>query len=300
VPHRLAAHDRLSGGSVQHSFSGGVASRRPRGANPHVEWDIDDLWPGGDGFHHLMAKVHDCPKQHFDRDRCASAGMVRPVLRSFQSTEPLAPRFRLCESSREAMRRKLVALFCVTALTAAACSNARHDAAPTTTKPPSTVASAPNPDVIPPVITPAYVDAVFVVLNHINGNVSRQLIKDHRISAGSLSELRAIFGNPLFQTEIDLAKQSLTGSTANVRNPPGDLRTTVSHLLTASDRCIFAETSSDFVNVLLRPGPPAASEYYRLSPQQSGGDPTHINPTPWIITFNAAYRTSTSIPNQCI
>ena len=68
-------------------------------------------------------------------------------------------------------------------LTLAACSGKSHDSAPTT-PPPTTAATTqasppttagPNPDVIPPVITAAYVNAVFAVLNHVYGDATRTI-----------------------------------------------------------------------------------------------------------------------------
>jgi hypothetical protein len=197
------------------------------------------------------------------------------------------------------MRRRLLALGGCVVLAVAACSSGSHHAAPTTTQPPPAAAASPNPAVIPPVITAAYVDAVFRVLNHINGNVSRALIAQHRLSSASIIDLRAIFGDPLFRAEVTLAQQSLDGGITNVRRPPGDVITTVSHLVSASQTCIFAQTSSDFANVLIAPGTKAASEYYRLSIKQPSTDPTDINPTPWVLSFNATYHIPTNIPNQC-
>jgi hypothetical protein len=200
------------------------------------------------------------------------------------------------------MRRSLLAIAGCVVLTVAACSKGTHHAAPptTTTRPATTVGSGPDPDVIPQVITAAYVDAVFTILNHINGNVSRQLVHDHSLSSASFADLRAIFADPLFGTEVTLAKQSADGNMTNVRNPPGDVITRVNRLFVASDRCIFVETSSDFRHVLLHPGPPAASEYYRLTPKKLSTDPSKINPTPWAFSFNATYKSATNVPNQCV
>ena len=90
------------------------------------------------------------------------------------------------------MRNKLLSVLQsrrAAGLVLAACSGKSHDAAPTTSAPPPPTTAAttqaslpasttPNPDVIPPVITVAYVNAVFAVLNHINGNAARSLVAD--------------------------------------------------------------------------------------------------------------------------
>ena len=88
------------------------------------------------------------------------------------------------------MRNKLLSFCSLVALLGvlAACSGKSHDAAPTTSAPPPPTTAAttqaslpasttPNPDVIPPMITVAYVNAVFAVLNHLNGNAVRALCR---------------------------------------------------------------------------------------------------------------------------
>lgn len=178
-------------------------------------------------------------------------------------------------------------------MVAASCSGAHHRAAPPTT------ASGPNPDVIPAVITPAYVDAVFRVLNHIDGDASRALLAAGKVTPGVLTDLRAIYNDPLYAQEVKIEEQSINGDTSLVKRPPGDIQTVVVTLMSSSPQCIFVATRSDFRAVLKAPSSPAASEYWGLMRRQSGNDPYHLNPTPWAFFFNADYTTPTTIPNQC-
>ena len=177
--------------------------------------------------------------------------------------------------------------------TLAACSGGGNKAA----KPPPT--PGPNPDVIPAVITPAYVNAVFRVLNHINGNAVRTLLGSGRITPQVTTYLRAIYSDPLFTEEVKIAGETLHNDLSNVRRPPGDIDTTVLRLLSSSPSCIFVETRSTYQAVLVKPGPPSASEYFRLSDKQPSDDPTNANPTPWTLSFNANFQTPTSVPDQC-
>jgi hypothetical protein len=201
------------------------------------------------------------------------------------------------------MRRMLVALGTAVVIAFTACSSGSHQATPTTlpaaTPAPTAATTAINPDVIPPVITVAYVNAVFAVLNHINGDVSRNLITDDRVTVQDKTYLRAIYDNPLYGQEVVIAQQSLGENLQNVRHPPGDVITRVRRLLSASHSCVFVETQSNFSSVLIDPGPPAASEYFELAPKQPGIDPQHLNPTPWALRFNASYVTPTTITDQC-
>jgi hypothetical protein len=202
------------------------------------------------------------------------------------------------------MRRRLLVLGGAVVLAVAACSSGSHRASPPTTVPlPSTtaasVAGGPNPDVIPPVITPAYVNAVFAVLNHLNGNAARLMVDNDQLTSNVRSTLRAIYNDPLFEVEVRVFEQSVSTQFSNVRRPPGDRMTIVMHLLTASPKCIFVSTHSDLSAVQDTPTRAAASEYWELQPKQPGADPTRLNPTPWALSFNQAFITPTNISTKC-
>jgi hypothetical protein len=193
------------------------------------------------------------------------------------------------------MRRVLQAAGAVLIVVASGCSSARvHPAVPTASTLP-----APNPDVIPPVITAAYVNAVFTVLNHINGNATRSLFRSNSVTPTVSIQLRAIFNSPLFGQEMRNASASLSLPRSNLRQPLGDIVTTVVRLISATPKCIFVETTSSFTAVLVKPSGPASSEYWALQPKQPGIDPGRTNPTPWALSFNADYLTPTPIPDQC-
>ena len=102
------------------------------------------------------------------------------------------------------MRRRLLVLGGAVVLAVAACSSGSHRSSPPTTVPVTStsavpVAGGPNPDVVPPVITVAYVNAVFAALNHINGNAARLLVDDGQFTNNVRSILRAIYNDPLYE-----------------------------------------------------------------------------------------------------
>lgn len=198
------------------------------------------------------------------------------------------------------MRRRILVLsVAVVAVVASACSSGGHHSAAGTTT--STTASAgPNPDVIPSVITPAYVDAVFRVLNHINGNATRSLLASKSMTSSVRADLRAIFAGPLYLKEVQLDQTSIKGSLANVRQPPGDVTTQVVRLIHVTGRCIFVAVTENYGAVLYKPGPPPSSGYWGLQPKVASSDPEHLNPTGWSFFFNAVYKTPTSVPDQCV
>jgi hypothetical protein len=113
------------------------------------------------------------------------------------------------------------------------------------------------------------------------------------------SDLRAIFNDPLYAEETKIAGQTLQEDRSRFRQPVGDIQTVVLQLIDRAPTCIFVETRSTFDSVVQHPTPPVGSEYWRLSPKQAGADPQAINPTPWSLSFNANYKTPTTIPDQC-
>jgi hypothetical protein len=185
-------------------------------------------------------------------------------------------------------------MFTLLAAVGSACSGGSGHASPTTS---TTV--APNPDIVPQVITADYVNAVFKVLNHLDGDVTRSLVADKSITPQDYAILRAIYNDPLYNEEVKIAQQSLQQDTSNVRKPPGDRLTTVVELIDTSPTCLFVETRSTYDDVLIHPTPPAASEYWALKPKQPNADSNQLDPTPWALAFNVTYMTPQSIPDQC-
>lgn len=194
------------------------------------------------------------------------------------------------------MRRRILALGAVLACLVAGCSSSHRAAATTTT---STV-PGPNPDVVPAVITPAYVNAVLADLNHVYGNATRALVATKAVTPAVREDLRAIFNDPLFAQQLSEATQSLSGPIQNVRSDPGDGTITVRRLIRSSGTCIFVETETNLSTVLVRPSPSPVAEYYELDLKQKGIDPNHLNPTPWAFGYNVDFFTNAPAPQRCV
>jgi hypothetical protein len=159
--------------------------------------------------------------------------------------------------------------------------------------------TAVNPYVVPAVITPAYVDAVFVVLNHIIGNATRGLVRDLKVTPEVRADLLAVYADGPYEAQIQAAQESLKGVVDNVRVNPGDPVTTVTRLIGWSPTCVFVSTRTNLQAVLVAPVPEPASEYFELIPKSLGNDPGHLNPTPWAIGLDVAFPTPHSLPDKC-
>lgn len=207
------------------------------------------------------------------------------------------------------------ALSLLLALATAGCGGSPH-AAPTTTattQPSTTTSSATTSaassttstsidvSVIPPQITVPYVNAVFAALNHKYGDVIRSEIATRTLAPSSVAVLRALYTDPIYDTQLRIASDVLSSDLRNVRTPPGDRLTTVRTLISSNDRCIFALTSTDYSQVLVTPGPEATAEYYQLVPKIASDDAEHLNPTAWMVKGNAAYQSASFVAptNPC-
>lgn len=197
------------------------------------------------------------------------------------------------------MRHRFLAPLAALSMLAAACSGSVRHAAVATTAP-APRAYAPNPDVIPPVITPAYVNAVFAVLNHINGNATRLIIAADEVTPRALSELRSIYSPALLAVEIKVFKSGLTDGLPNLRSPVGDRVTTVVSIVSASPQCIFVETSSSLSAVERVPTASPADEYWELVPKQADQAIGGLNPTPWSLANNRDYLKPTKMADSCL
>jgi hypothetical protein len=172
--------------------------------------------------------------------------------------------------------------------------------APTPTSVPSTPTTLPviNPDVVPTVITPAYVNAVFKVLNHLYGNALRLDLQTVNIPPQSVADLRAIYNDPLYGQELTIASQTLTGNLSNVRMPPGDQVTQVTKVISATPACIFVAATTSVAKVVFNQ-PMPNYEYFELRPKQVGADPQGLNLTPWAISAAVIFSVPTPEADPC-
>jgi len=182
------------------------------------------------------------------------------------------------------MRRSLVAIGAVTAVVAAACGGHRSAAPP----PPTVVASTtttttPDPTVVPPVITAAYLDAVFARLNHVYGDAVRELVQARSVDPRVQTLLRAIYADPQYQYELNVFQQGLASSLAQLRPNPGDpVFSLVRWRL--SDGCIETTVLVNPDAQLIQPVTPVQA-FIDLKAGTGSHDPGHLNRTNWSISY---------------
>jgi hypothetical protein len=153
--------------------------------------------------------------------------------------------------------------------------------------------------VVPASIDVPYVDAVLGQLNHVYGDAVRLQVATQSLPPSAVEDLRAIYNDPLYNTELGLFSEALYDGISSARPKPGDPITTVERLISSSPTCIFAEVSTSLAPVVKTASAPAAAEYEMLQPTQPGTDPSGLNPTPWSFSYDATFQQPTSVPSQC-
>ena len=164
---------------------------------------------------------------------------------------------------------------------------------PSSTAPPaSTTTTVPDAAIVPPTITPSYVDAVLAQLNHVYGNAQRIEIATKFLPPSIPPLLRAIYADPQYARELSVFSQALEGDTlSEARSQPGDRVMTVTRLTSASSGCIEAETLANYLPVSSHAAAPD-SVWVVLRPKVAANDPSGVDRTPFAISYEMAEQPS--------
>jgi hypothetical protein len=168
-----------------------------------------------------------------------------------------------------------------------------------TTNVPSTTTTVPDTRIVPRTITVAYVDAVFAKLNHVYGEVGRQVAAARKLTVPAIEDLSSIYTIRLGSEEQLVFDDAVASGLPNLRRVPGDPITKVQKLIYASRSCIYAKVRTDSDPSLVHPVKPSADEYIGLR-RVAVGNGQGRNPTPWIFYFDIVNKTPTNVPDQCV
>lgn len=136
---------------------------------------------------------------------------------------------------------------------------------------------------VPAVIDTAYIDRVLAALDQVEGDAVRGLVAGGDVDAESVARLRAIYNDPEFERARSGLLETGADGVGEFKQPPGNRRTTVTQVLTASPTCILVEATTDFSAVATSPPPlnPAKYDLFTMRPSRAENDPAQLNPTPW-------------------
>jgi hypothetical protein len=189
----------------------------------------------------------------------------------------------------------------VSAVAAAACSEGGAQvgvpSATVGTEPPTTTTT--HPYAVPPVIDATYVNRVLEGLDKAYGDIVRLVLNSRGLVPQASAQLRSLFGTDReLQLELDRFQEDMRSGFRGYRNPPGNQRTFVDHIVAASSECIFARVLRDYsaVSQVLA----VETEWVALSRLDISRDPTGFNTTGWAYTYHGFPPPGfPDPPNQC-
>jgi hypothetical protein len=139
---------------------------------------------------------------------------------------------------------------------------------------------------VPAQIDAAYVGRVMQALDHVYGDAIRIMARDRAVDEPFLKHLLALYTDRFFRLAQDAwVKESAMGL-GTLAPQPGDPVTTVTHLLRAEPTCVVAEAVRDFGPIRTTPPEQPPHRYIALVPSAADRDPGHLNPTPWVMTYD--------------
>ena len=214
------------------------------------------------------------------------------------SQRPLAKPARVRESSREAMKRKILALGGALLVALTACSGGSHVADPPSTPPPTT--APPDPYAIPQVITVAYVNSVLAASGSRITATPPGRSRPAQQLRQAVQNLQAIYIDPVYaQPRSTRPKSASEAQSRTCDRHAGDGASRSPDSPPPPHRASSSKPGRIFQHVLIHAAPEAESEYYELVPKPASIDPDHLNPTPWAFAFNVAYMSSTQVASRC-
>lgn len=150
----------------------------------------------------------------------------------------------------------------------------------------TTTTFAGDPYAVPEVIDVAYVNRVLAGLDQAVGDIVREVVAAKSLLQPVMERLVAVYQGEHLQLTLDLLQEDQRTAFAGYQEPPGNRRTTVHELLSATSRCIFAEARRDYSAVATKPPGSPSQLWIRLEPLPPGRGPAGVNATNWILTYD--------------
>jgi len=163
-----------------------------------------------------------------------------------------------------------------------ACEGSEQPLGPTATLPQATTTT--DPYALPAVIDEAYVNRVLAGLDQAVGDVVRLAVSTNSIPPEAIERLEAIYVNRGFlELKIKGLQENLQNREQFVANP-GNQVSTVTQLLSVSERCVFAEIERDYSLVAATPAP--EPKYQWIALERSDSSSESLNPTNWVYRYD--------------
>lgn len=137
---------------------------------------------------------------------------------------------------------------------------------------------------VPAEIDAAYVEKVMAALDRVYGDAIRTLAAERQITQEFLSRLAAIYTPAEFEFAQGVWVRDVANGLPGLLPTPGDPKTTVQTLGSASATCVVAAVTRSFAATRETPDRATPQWYVALVPREPGG--LRHNPTPWLISFD--------------
>ena len=193
----------------------------------------------------------------------------------------------------------IVAVLASCLLVFAACSSSKQKAVPGATVP----TDAPHPTTTDPYAVPATIDVAYATrvmagLDAITGDIVRLVVSNKTsFPREAFDRLKAIYADDeTVNRELALYRQDLDDGFANYKSNPGNKRSTVAELITASRICIYFRVQRDYSAVGIDAAT-ARTEWIALRPLDPSRDPNRYNYTGWAYLYEGFTRQRTQ-PDQ--
>ncbi|MBA3652939.1 MAG: hypothetical protein H0W70_01960 [Actinobacteria bacterium] len=132
---------------------------------------------------------------------------------------------------------------------------------------------------VPATIDIPYLNRVFLALDHINGDATRLIVANRRITPEAANLLRSIHTDDEFVIQAEIWNDDIDRGLTKLKPAPGDLETNVVRLLDRRPDCVAVEVDRDYSPALVVGKPPVRTI---ISLVPGGVEPNH---TGWVMAL---------------
>lgn len=159
-----------------------------------------------------------------------------------------------------------------------------------------------DPYAIPPVIDAAYVNRVLAGIDGVVSDVFRLVIEKKSIPPEAVTRVETVYQHPEdMHFLLSGLQQNLATNFEDYRPVPGNRKSTVERLISASGSCVFVEAFRDYSEQLVSADDDVrrVASWIALAPKDPAADPARYNPTPWVISLEKLRSDGPQPPSPC-
>jgi hypothetical protein len=157
-----------------------------------------------------------------------------------------------------------------------------------------------NPYAVPAVIDAVYVNRVLAELDAVMGDVTRMVIRTKTITVDAYDRMKAVYQSTEFlQLAVDGFESDMREGFSSYKPSPGNTISSVTRILAATPKCIFAEVRRDYSGVALAQSA-VSQQWIGLIPLDRSRDPKGFNKTSWAFVYDGVPRDRSQPNSPCV